>query len=137
MNFDQPTEFTVAKVEEKKTLDTGAVIYKLGLVAPDGEKVWPTEMFCPKGTTPPSEGNNETLILTAPKQEGWAPGVSRPRKGGGGGRGGRSPQNDASIEAQVALKCAIQWALANELNDAEVIPGLTRTFAEAIRGAKP
>ena len=134
--YGQPTEFTVAKVEKKKQLDSGAIIFKLGLVNGDGEKFWPVEMFCPSGTTPPAEGNKETLVAKPPKQEGWAPGVDRPRKGGGGGGNRRSPQNDASIEAQVALKAAIQWAGYRQLEDPEEIPALTKTFARAIREAK-
>lgn len=105
--LNQPVKYTVAKVEEKKRLDTGAIIYKLGLVEANGEKLWPVEAFNPK--PPPTEGSTETLIITDSE---YGLKAKRPSQGGGGGRRPSDPEERKSIEAQVAAKLANEWAIA-------------------------
>lgn len=136
--IDTPTEFQIAKAEVKKTIPAkddkpAATILKLGLVAPDGTKVWPTEFYCRDGTTPPTEGSKETLVLKRPDNPEWALKASRPRSGGGG-RGG-APKDTNSIEAQCAFKGAIELIVAGK-SDIDDLAGLTALCAKAIRGAK-
>lgn len=125
------TTFKVARAEIKKTLSPKdgkgpATVIKLGLVAPNGEKGW-AEFFCPDGTLPPGEDTSETLIL---ENSDYGLKAKRPRKGGWGG----NKKNDASIEAQVAFKGAIELA-ANGVIEITEIESYTKLFAEAIRGA--
>jgi hypothetical protein len=133
--LNTPVAYAIRKVEEKKRLDSGAVIYKIGLEV-DGEKLWPVEIFNPK--PPPAEGSTETLIVTDSEY-----GLKAKRPGqGGGGKGGRSPADSASIEAQVAAKLAVEWGAMQYRNGEgplltmEQLEQLTKGFAEAIRKAK-
>lgn len=143
--IDTPTEFTVKKVEVKKMLppknegEQPAVVMKLGLLAPNGAKGWPVEMWCPSATQAPKENQRVTLVVTKPDNPNWALKATPPRKGGGKPGGGRSPANDASIEAQVALKAAIEYAASvHNGNPVSVVDihNFTVAFAKAIREAK-
>lgn len=125
------TTFEIARAEIKKTLPPKdgkgpATVIKLGLKAPNGAKGW-AEFFCPDGITPPGEGTSETLVLEiSPYGQLQA---KRPRKAWSGNK-----KNDASIEAQVAFKGAIELAAAGQLEITE-IEATTKTFAQAIREA--
>lgn len=114
---------------------------QLGLVAPDGAKGW-AEIWCPSAEKIPVEGSQETLILAQPDNPEWLPKASRPKGGAGGGGGfkGKSPADlaaeRASIEAQVAFKGAVEYAVSKGATPDDIVVWPAQ-FAEAIREAKP
>ena len=122
-----PTEFEVAKVEEKRKTAKGKV-YRLGLIGPNEEKGW-AELYVHGNGPAPAEGAKETFVIEKPDNPDWELKAKRPGRVGGGRK------NDVSIEAQVAFKGAVEWALAKD-HGPESVGELTKTFLKAIREAQ-
>ena len=110
--YGQPTAFEIKKVEEKKKLDSGARIAKLGLVAPSGDKFW-AELFVPANGQWPSEGKENFIIEQADNPQ-WLPKAKRPGGGGFGKKGGgnpRDPVEEAARQAMIIAQSARTAAL--------------------------
>lgn len=107
---DNPTPYTVHKVEQKKELPPkdgkpAKMILRLGLEDPQGGKGWAEYFTDADPQTWPAEGETTTLVLTQPENPNWALKARKPGGRGGGGRG-RSPAETKRIERMAAHKTA-------------------------------
>lgn len=145
--FGTEVPYQVAKVEKKKEGEKDGrayTIWKLGLIAPSGEKTW-AELYCGPGSNPPAQGTSERLILTEPDNPKWNPSAKRPRRGGAGGGRGMSPEERARIERMHAQEMAVRLMAAFEpVTEGrtakaylEVVKELSDWFQRDTKAAKP
>jgi hypothetical protein len=94
------------------------------------------QVVLPQDQIPPKAGDQLNGTLYPPKEGTSFPPSFYPRKGGKGGGGGyrKSPEEMASIEKQVALKCAVELVNAGNAITSD-IHSLTAQLYRAIKDA--